>query len=178
MVRRIRGKCARCCAIGASRFDGSCAAPLKTPASRSPNLAAHRREIQSDRALRHRGQLFAPAVDPRSEHRERLAVPDGKSPRRRRRGDFGLFGQLSQLTHFDPTPSAIAAGRAPRVYSWVNRMEDLAAVEVAEDGWFPPRSCRRNLARADVRDRSRLRSVSDRQCARTQFKSGRSSGRD
>jgi glutathione S-transferase len=52
-------------------------------------------------------------------------------------GDFGLFGQLSQLTHFDPTPSAIAAERAPRVYSWVNRVEDLATIEVADDGWVP-----------------------------------------
>lgn len=51
-------------------------------------------------------------------------------------GDFGLFGQLSQLTHFDPTPSAIAAEQAPRVYSWVNRMEDLAAIEVDDAGWI------------------------------------------
>ncbi len=51
-------------------------------------------------------------------------------------GDFGLFGQLSQLTHFDPTPAAIAADHAPRVYSWVNRMEDLAAIDVADDGWL------------------------------------------
>jgi glutathione S-transferase len=50
-------------------------------------------------------------------------------------GDFGLFGQLSQLTHFDPTPSAIAAEHAPRVYSWVNRMEDLSTSEIADDGW-------------------------------------------
>jgi glutathione S-transferase len=52
-------------------------------------------------------------------------------------GDFGLFGQLSQLTHFDPTPSAIAADHAPRVYSWVNRVEDLSSIEVADDGWLP-----------------------------------------
>ncbi len=50
-------------------------------------------------------------------------------------GDFGLFGQLSQLTHFDPTPSAIAAEHAPRVYSWVNRMEDLSSIEIADQGW-------------------------------------------
>ena len=32
-------------------------------------------------------------------------------------GDFGLFGQLSQLTHFDPTPSAIRSRtRAPRLF--------------------------------------------------------------
>ena len=48
-------------------------------------------------------------------------------------GDFGLFGQLVQLTQFDPTPAAIAVEVAPRVIAWVNRMEDLAALEV--DGW-------------------------------------------
>jgi glutathione S-transferase len=52
-------------------------------------------------------------------------------------GDFGLFGQLSQLTHFDPTPSAIAAESVPRIYSWVNRMEDLGSIEVGDDGWLP-----------------------------------------
>ncbi len=52
-------------------------------------------------------------------------------------GDFGLFGQLSQLTHFDPTPSAIATESAPRVYSWVNWMEDLGSIEVSADGWLP-----------------------------------------
>ena len=51
-------------------------------------------------------------------------------------GDFGLFGQLSQLTHFDPTPSAIAAEHAPRVYSWANRMEDLGSIEVDDQGWL------------------------------------------
>ncbi|HLX38179.1 MAG TPA: glutathione S-transferase family protein, partial [Candidatus Binataceae bacterium] len=50
-------------------------------------------------------------------------------------GDFGLFGQLSQLTHFDPTPSATAAEHAPRVFSWVNRMEDLSSIDVSETGW-------------------------------------------
>ncbi len=61
-------------------------------------------------------------------------------------GDFGLFGQLSQLTHFDPTPSAIAAEHAPRIYSWVNRMEDLSSVEVTDDGWMP-----RDLAGSGLR---------------------------
>ena len=40
-------------------------------------------------------------------------------------GDFGIFGQLSQLAHFDPTPSAIAARETPRVVSWVSHMDDL-----------------------------------------------------
>ena len=51
-------------------------------------------------------------------------------------GDFGLFGQLVQLTHFDPTPSAIAAEQAPRVVSWVSWMEDLSWLEVDDTGWI------------------------------------------
>jgi glutathione S-transferase len=47
--------------------------------------------------------------------------------------DFGLFGQLSQLALFDPTPAAIAVDVAPRVIAWANRMDDLSSLEV--DGW-------------------------------------------
>ncbi len=50
--------------------------------------------------------------------------------------DFGLFGQLSQLAHFDPTPAAIAAAEAPRVVSWVSHLDDLSSLEVADDGWI------------------------------------------
>lgn len=54
------------------------------------------------------------------------------------RGDFGLYGQLSQLVLFDPTPTAVAAEVAPRVIAWVNRMDDLSWLDVPEDpsaGW-------------------------------------------
>src|SRR5208283_541213 len=50
--------------------------------------------------------------------------------------DFGLFGQLSQLAHFDPTPAAIAAAEAPRVVSWVSHLDDLSSLEVADGGWI------------------------------------------
>jgi glutathione S-transferase len=50
-------------------------------------------------------------------------------------GDFAIYGQLSQLVKFDPTPAEIAAARAPRVCAWVNRMADLGALIPAEDGW-------------------------------------------
>jgi glutathione S-transferase len=53
-------------------------------------------------------------------------------------GDFGLFGQLTQLTQFDPTPSAIAAEIAPRVIAWVSRVDDLGWLEVADSGWSAP----------------------------------------
>jgi glutathione S-transferase len=54
-------------------------------------------------------------------------------------GDFGIFGQLSQLVHFDPTPAAIAADETPRVVSWVSHMDDLSGLETDDAGW-PARS--------------------------------------
>ncbi len=44
--------------------------------------------------------------------------------------DFGLYGQLSQLCLFDPTPSQLARDTAPRVVAWTERLEDLS-------GWQP-----------------------------------------
>lgn len=49
--------------------------------------------------------------------------------------DFGLFGQLTQLVGFDPTPAAIALDTAPRVVAWVDIMEDLSGLEPAETDW-------------------------------------------
>jgi glutathione S-transferase len=50
-------------------------------------------------------------------------------------GDFGIFGQLSQLVNFDPTPAAIAAEQTPRVVSWVAHLDDLSGLEVDSAGW-------------------------------------------
>lgn len=49
--------------------------------------------------------------------------------------DFAVFGQLSQLVQFDPTPMAIAAETAPRVYAWVSLMEDLSGLEPDDLAW-------------------------------------------
>jgi glutathione S-transferase len=49
--------------------------------------------------------------------------------------DFGFFGQLSQLAHFDPTPAALAANEAPRVVSWVSHLDDLSSLEVEGAPW-------------------------------------------
>jgi glutathione S-transferase len=50
--------------------------------------------------------------------------------------DFGLFGQLTQLVGFDPTPAAIAHQSAPRVVAWVDVTEDLSGVEPDEQDWM------------------------------------------
>jgi len=51
--------------------------------------------------------------------------------------DFGLFGQLTQLVGFDPTPAAIAHQQAPRVVAWVEVTEDLSGLEPEEREWTP-----------------------------------------
>ena len=49
--------------------------------------------------------------------------------------DFGLYGQLTQLAGFDPTPRAEALALAPRVFAWVDLVEDLSGLEPRADEW-------------------------------------------
>jgi glutathione S-transferase len=49
--------------------------------------------------------------------------------------DFAIFGQLTQLVAFDPTPAELALALAPRVVAWVDLVEDLSGIEVEEAGW-------------------------------------------
>jgi len=52
------------------------------------------------------------------------------------RGDFGIFGQLTQLVQFDPTSMQIAVDEAPKVIRWVERADDLSWLPVEDDrGW-------------------------------------------
>ncbi len=52
------------------------------------------------------------------------------------RGDFGIFGQLTQLVQFDPTSMQIAVDEAPKVIRWVERADDLSWLPVDGDsGW-------------------------------------------
>jgi glutathione S-transferase len=51
--------------------------------------------------------------------------------------DFALFGQLTQLAGFDPTPSALALELAPRVIAWLDWIEELSGIQVSDDGWLP-----------------------------------------
>ncbi len=44
-------------------------------------------------------------------------------------GDFAFFGQLTALTHFDPTPMTLTLEKAPRVYTWVDIVEDLSGLD-------------------------------------------------
>ncbi|WP_394936532.1 glutathione S-transferase [uncultured Ilumatobacter sp.] len=52
------------------------------------------------------------------------------------RGDFGLYGQLTQLVRWDPTSMAVAVDIAPKVVNWVERVDDLSWLPVEGDqGW-------------------------------------------
>ena len=50
--------------------------------------------------------------------------------------DFGLFGQLTQLVAFDPTPARLTRQTAPRLQAWVAVMEDLSGLDVEESDWM------------------------------------------
>ena len=49
--------------------------------------------------------------------------------------DFALYGQLTQLAAFDPTPMKIADNIASRIVAWVGVMEDLSGLEVNNSDW-------------------------------------------
>ena len=49
--------------------------------------------------------------------------------------DFAMFGQLTQLVGFDPTPRAIAHQLSPRTVAWTSLMEDLSGLEPGTDDW-------------------------------------------
>jgi len=51
--------------------------------------------------------------------------------------DFALYGQLTQLAGFDPTPQALALEVAPRVVAWVDLVEDLSGLEPQASDWLP-----------------------------------------
>jgi glutathione S-transferase len=50
--------------------------------------------------------------------------------------DFAIFGQLTQLAQFDPTPMAETLARAKQVYAWVSVVEDLSGLDLDHADWF------------------------------------------
>ena len=49
--------------------------------------------------------------------------------------DFAVYGQLSQLCMFDPTPMQLARDQAPRVVAWTERLEDLSGWNADDKQW-------------------------------------------
>ncbi len=50
--------------------------------------------------------------------------------------DFAIYGQLTCLALFDPTPQAIILEECPRVYAWVEVVEDLSGYLVSDNDWL------------------------------------------
>ncbi len=50
--------------------------------------------------------------------------------------DFGVYGQFSQLAHFDPTSAALALEFAPRACAWVGLVDDLSGHEPEDGQWI------------------------------------------
>jgi glutathione S-transferase len=59
--------------------------------------------------------------------------------------DFAVYAQLTQLTHFDPTPATLALQRAPRVYAWTDIGDDLSGAPAPDDGWLAADEVRETL---------------------------------
>lgn len=96
--------------------------------------------------------VTAPAIED-SYHRF-LSLMDELIQRRRfimgdRPGsaDFAIYGQLTQLAGFDPTPSAITMNEAPRVTAWTEVLDDLSGFEVeGDEGWLEPGEIKQHLS--------------------------------
>jgi len=50
--------------------------------------------------------------------------------------DFAFFGQLTCLALFDPTPQQFVLQHHPRVYAWVESLEDMSGYLVSDEDWF------------------------------------------
>lgn len=60
--------------------------------------------------------------------------------------DFALYAQLTQLAGFDPTPTAKSLTEAPRVYAWVQVVDDLSGNPASDDGWIDRSMAKEALA--------------------------------
>ena len=51
-------------------------------------------------------------------------------------GDFGIYGQLTQLAGFDPTALETTLAHGPRVAAHMDLVEDLSGMQCEDDQWF------------------------------------------
>lgn len=127
--------------------------PHYADVSQPDELMAERKEIFSERQISRlyvvgSNDITAPVIEDSylrfmaalNEHLKLMPFLMGRRPGS---ADFAWFGQLTQLTQFDPTPAKIAASRFPRVHAWVSKMEDLSGLEPVPDDYvtadnFPP----------------------------------------
>jgi len=77
-------------------------------------------------------ESFKRFIDVLNKHLEQQPFLMGRRPGS---SDFAVYGQLTCLALFDPTPQAIILERAPRVYAWVEVMEDMSGYQVSDTDW-------------------------------------------
>ncbi len=51
--------------------------------------------------------------------------------------DFALYGQLTALIGFDPTPRKLAHELSPRSVAWISLLEDLSGLNPSDQDWRP-----------------------------------------
>ena len=59
--------------------------------------------------------------------------------------DFGIYGQLTQLSGFDPTPMKICLETAPRIYAWTSMCDDLSGNQSQDTDWISVESAQVSL---------------------------------
>jgi glutathione S-transferase len=77
---------------------------------------------------------FERLLDILQEHLANQMFLFGKRPAR---SDVAMYGQLKPMLWWDPTSTALASARAPRVVNWIERVDDLSSWPVADEqgGW-------------------------------------------
>ena len=78
-------------------------------------------------------QSFERFISLLDKHLQQLPFLLGKRPAA---CDFAVYGQLTCMALFDPTPQQIILQTAPRVYAWTELLEDLSGYETLSDDWI------------------------------------------
>lgn len=87
-------------------------------------------------------QSFSRFLEVFDKHLQSFAFILGKRPSS---GDFAVFGQLTCMALFDPTPQALILEQYPRVHAWTETMEDLSGYELLDDDWLSPKELPESL---------------------------------
>lgn len=78
-------------------------------------------------------QSFERFIGLLDKHLQQLPFLLGKRPAA---CDFGVYGQLTCMALFDPTPQQFILRQAPRVYAWTEALEDLSGHEILQGDWI------------------------------------------
>lgn len=60
--------------------------------------------------------------------------------------DFGIYAQLTQLAKFDPTPMDVCLRDAPRIFAWVDVIDDLSGINPETRSFASPEELKKTLS--------------------------------